>query len=264
VVTPNYMMVTEVAGEEVSVEQIERTISRYGWARGYCQDKDVLEVACGTGQGLGCLVDVARSLSACDISKEMLQQAKASMGSQVDFKEAPAEILPWPSDSKDVILCYEAIYYFDDLDKFMREARRVLRKTGKLLLVVCNKDLFDFTPSPFAKEYFGARELGWLCEKYGYTTRFFGGTKFKNVNLWQRGLRPVKALISRLGLMPGSMKSKKVLKRIVFGKLKPMPKKLSMDSMLYSPPDPIDHSQPNHDYKVIFCEATAGSSDPTK
>ena len=260
----DFRQVTEVAGEEVSAEQIERTISRYGWARSYCQDKDVLEVACGTGQGLGCLVDVARSLSACDISKEMLQQAKAGIGSQVEFKEAPAELLPWPSDSKDVILCYEAIYYFDDLDKFMREARRVLRKTGKLLLVVCNKDLFDFTPSLFAKQYFAGRELRGLCEKHGYTSRFFGGTKIKSVNLWQRGLRPVKALISRLGLMPGSMKSKKLLKRIVFGKLQPMPKKLSMDSMLFSPPDPIDHSQPNHDYKVIFCEATAGSSDSTK
>jgi len=189
-VKADFRKVTEVAGEEVSAEQIERTISRYGWARGYCQDKDVLEVACGTGQGLGCLVDVARSLSACDISKEMLQQAKAGMGSQVEFKEAPAELLPWPSDSKDVILCYEAIYYFDDVDKFMMEARRVLRKTGKLLLVVCNKDLFDFTPSPFAKEYFGARELRGLCEKRGYTTSFFGGTKIKNVIFGKEGSAP--------------------------------------------------------------------------
>jgi len=263
-VIADFRKVTEIAGEEVSSEQIERIVSRYGWARDYCQDKDVLEVACGTGQGLGCLVDVARSLSACDISKEMLQQAKAAMGSQVEFKAASAELLPWPSGSKDVILCFEAIYYFNDLDKFMKEARRVLRKTGKLLLVVCNKDLFDFTPSAFAKQYFGAKDLRTLCEKHGYTTSFFGGTKIRSVNLWQRGLRPVKAVISRLGLMPSSMKSKKILKRIIFGKLKPMPKRLNMDPVLFSQPDPIEHTQPNHDYKVIFCEATAAPCEFNK
>lgn len=248
----------------MSAEQIERTISRYGWALGYCQDKDVLEVACGTGQGLGCLVDVARSMSACDISKEMLQQAKAGMGSRVEFKEAPAELLPWPSDSKDVILCYEAIYYFDNVDKFMIEAKRILKKAGKLLLVVCNKDLFDFTPSPFAKEYFGVRELKMLCEKHGYTSRFFGGTKIKDVDLLQRMLRPVKAIISRLGLMPKTMKSKKLLKRIVFGKLRPMPERLNINSSLYIPPEPISGEQANYDYKVILCEATAGASDSPK
>ncbi len=60
----DYLDVTEVSGEEVTQEQVDRICQRYYWAAEYCREKDVVELACGTGQGLGYLVAFARSFIA--------------------------------------------------------------------------------------------------------------------------------------------------------------------------------------------------------
>ena len=51
----DYISVTEIAGDDVTQEQVDRLCNRYYWAASYCQDKDVVEAACGSGQGLGYL-----------------------------------------------------------------------------------------------------------------------------------------------------------------------------------------------------------------
>ena len=55
--TAEFINVTEIDGQLISQEQLMRTCHRYHWAAQYCEGKDVLEVACGAGQGL----DVRRS-----------------------------------------------------------------------------------------------------------------------------------------------------------------------------------------------------------
>ena len=50
--------------------------NRYYWAGEYCRDKDVVEAACGSGQGLGYLAGIARSLEAGDYSDEILSIAR--------------------------------------------------------------------------------------------------------------------------------------------------------------------------------------------
>ena len=45
----DYLDVTELAGDDVTREQIERICHRYYWAGGYCRGKDVVEAACGAG-----------------------------------------------------------------------------------------------------------------------------------------------------------------------------------------------------------------------
>ena len=54
----DYISVTEIAGDEVTGEQIVRLGNRYYWAGCYCAGKDVVEAACGTGQGLGYLAGI--------------------------------------------------------------------------------------------------------------------------------------------------------------------------------------------------------------
>jgi cyclopropane fatty-acyl-phospholipid synthase-like methyltransferase len=53
--TPEYIHVTEIPGNKASAEQIERLYHRYHFASAFCQGKEVLEVACGAGMGLGYL-----------------------------------------------------------------------------------------------------------------------------------------------------------------------------------------------------------------
>lgn len=72
----DYFSVTEVAGDEVTQEQIDRLCNRYYWAKNYCTGKDVVEAVCGTGQGLGYLAEIARSLEAGDYSNAILAIAR--------------------------------------------------------------------------------------------------------------------------------------------------------------------------------------------
>ncbi len=148
----DYAAVTELSGDEVSQEQVERMCHRYYWAGRYCRGKDVLEVACGSGQGLGYLGGIAKSLKAGDYSEDILERARSHYGARVELRQFDAQDMPYPDDSLDVVILFEAIYYILSVEAFINECKRVLRSSGKVLIATANKDLYDFNPSPYSHQ----------------------------------------------------------------------------------------------------------------
>lgn len=63
----DYTSVTEITGCNVTSEQLQRMYARYRFASELCDDKEVLEVACGSGQGLGYLAKKAKRVVGGDI-----------------------------------------------------------------------------------------------------------------------------------------------------------------------------------------------------
>jgi len=252
----DYTTVTEVAGDEVSQEQIQRLCNRYYWAEQYCAGKDVLEVACGSGQSLGLLQQVSKTFEAGDTSDVLLAMAQRHYGDRVNVQKIDAHQMPFGDRSKDVILCFEAIYYLEDVTKFLGECRRILRPGGMLLIASANKDLYDFNPSPYSHTYFGVVEMRELFSRFGFATEFFGDTPVENLSMRQKIMRPLKKLVVRLGLIPKSMAGKKILKKLVFGNLVPMPAEITDATCPRIYPAPITSDIPNTTHKVIFCKAT--------
>lgn len=252
---PDYSIVTELSGEDVTREQIERMARRYYWAGEYCCDKDVLEVACGAGQGLGYLALTAKSLRGGDITPSLVVRAKAHYGERIRIEEMDALRLPFPDDSLDVVILFEAIYYLPLAEQFVEECRRVLRGGGYVLLATANKDLFDFNPSPYSHQYYGVVELEDLFRVRGFACEFFGDTPVDRISWRQKLLRPVKRIVVDLGLMPRSMAGKKLLKRVVFGKLLSMPAEISRNTAPYIPPATIPSGKPDRVHKVIYLAA---------
>ena len=144
----DYSTVTELAGEEISSEQLDRLCHRYYWAGTYCTGKDILEAACGTGPGLGYLAGLARSLRGGDFDENILGFVQAHYGDRIELKQFDAQDMPYEDHSLDVVILFEAIYYLPSAKKFVDECRRVLRDDGKILIATANKDLYDFNPSP--------------------------------------------------------------------------------------------------------------------
>lgn len=257
--TAHFVGVTEMAGQKVSAEQLMRTCHRYYWARPFIQGGDVLEVACGAGPGLGYLQQHARSVSAGDISQEVLDRARDTYGDAFDLKVFDATSIPYPDHCFDAVLLFEAIYYLPDASAFMDEARRVLKPGGYVLIVTANKDLYDFNPSPFSTRYFGVRELRELCLKHGLAPDFWGYVDVTKVSLRQRALRPIKRIAAALGLIPKTMGSKEFLKRLVFGSMVDMPGSILDTPHPYVPPDAISSERADTRHKVIYCAARLNS-----
>lgn len=251
----DFILVTERGGEPVSKAQIDRFHQRYIWAGEIARDKDVLELACGTGPGLGYLLHQARSLVAADISEDVLAVAKSHYGNRIDLRQLDACNTGLDACSFDVVILFEAIYYLTDVDAFFSEVSRLLRPGGVLLLATANKDLFDFNPSPFSRCYFNPPELVELLCDRGFAISFFGGSPVPATGLKSRILRLAKRFAARFSLIPGSMDRKRLLKRLVFGPLFPMPLELDPSDAAYIAPQPIPANQPDTRHQVLYCIA---------
>jgi ubiquinone/menaquinone biosynthesis C-methylase UbiE len=248
--------VTELAGSKISAEQLERMSHRYHWALLFCRGKDVVEVACGSGQGLGLLAAVARSLEAGDYSAQILDGARSHYGNRVHLEQIDAESLPYRDSSKDVIILFEAIYYLPHTSRFVAECRRVLRPGGQVLIATANKDLWDFNPSPLSHRYYGATELTELFAAGGFNAQIYGHLPGRKVSLRQRLLRPAKKIAVQCGLMPRTAKGKLWLKRLIFGNLVEMPAELTLQAGDIVVPTPLPNNEADHTHKVLYCCAT--------
>ena len=251
----DFVDVSEVSGDDITREQLARMERRYRWAAQYCAGRDVLELACGTGQGAGLLAKQATSYKACDTSEAMLAIARRHYGVRIDFIHSDAQTLDLPPASIDTAIVCEALYYFADVHALFLSVKRLLRPGGQLLVVTANKDLFDFTPSPHSHQYLGVLELQNQLASLGFECEFFGDTPVAQVSKVQRMLRPIKSLASALGLIPKTMAGKKFLKRLVFGGLVPMPFEI-LPSHTSIEAVKISNQTSNYDHKVIFCAAT--------
>lgn len=213
----SYVTVTELPGELVPKEQYLRMVERYHWAAKYAVGKDVLECACGAGQGANLLSSVSTTYTAGDFDEGLVKLSK-SYNPNISFLQFDALKMPFQDESFDIVLVCEAIYYFPKIEIFLKEVYRVLRRNGKILIVSANPNLFDFNPGKLTFTYPGVLNIGRYFHNCGF--RYLsaeGGTAISSITFRQKILRPVKLLASKLNLIPETMASKAWLKKVFYG-----------------------------------------------
>ena len=178
----NFLEVTEIPGQLMSKLQRKRLYTRYFWTCDFCKNKDVLEVACGAGSGLGLIKNVAKTIEASDVQQEFVDLCKKTYKSEIKVTKFSAEKMPIKDNKKDIIIMHEALYYLENPELFISECKRVLRKGGVVLLTNSNKDVYDFNKSPNSIFYHGVLELEKLLRKFGFKTEFWASEKI-NQNL---------------------------------------------------------------------------------
>jgi SAM-dependent methyltransferase len=252
----DFIEVSELAGDRVSAEQVERLCHRYYWAGEHCRDRDVLEVAVGSGAGLGYLAGLARSVTGGDYSQPILDRVKMHYGDRVALHEFDAQAMPFEDASFDVVVMFEALYFVPSPERFADECRRVLRPGGEVLIATANPDLYDFNPAPHSSRYLGARDLTQLFAARGFSVCCYGYMRTDRASMRQRVLRPVKKAAVAMDLIPKTMAGKALLKRIVFGRMMEMPAEIAPGMVPYSPPGALLPGQPDRVHKVVYCRAT--------
>ncbi|MFJ8915458.1 class I SAM-dependent methyltransferase [Amycolatopsis sp. NPDC102389] len=106
------------------------------WACGQATG-DVLEVAVGTGLNLP-LYPGEVTLTGIDLGDGMLAIARARaerLGHPVTLRRADAHDLPFDAESFDTVVCTLGLCAIPDDGKALREMARVLRPTGRLILL---------------------------------------------------------------------------------------------------------------------------------
>ena len=248
----DYSPVTEKAGDWVTPEALSMVYTRYRFAADLCRGRRVLEVGCGPGVGLGYLGQHAAAIVGGDLTEPLLRQAQGHLQGTIPLVQLQAEVLPLGTASRDVIICYEALYFFEDVGKFLKECRRVLTSPGVLLLCTVNPEWPEFNPNARSCRYYSARELSVLLREAGFQPDIFGAFPVAPPSIPATCLSWIRRVAVRLRLIPSSMAGKRVLKRLFLGKLVPFPAAVDEGMAVYAPPVSIPPEQPATGYKTFF------------
>ncbi len=247
----DYSGVTEVPGNQLTGEALSMMWTRYAYAASRSRGKDVLEIACGAGQGLGYLAASARLAVGGDYSHELLTVARSHYGARIPLVRFDAQALPFRGETFDVAILYEALYYLNDPDQFMRECRRVLRSGGILMLCTANREWLDFNPSPHSVRYLSAAELRQILTRHGFNAELQAAFPVDRKSARDRTVSLIKRSAVALHLIPKTMKGKAFLKRVFLGRLVTMPAELTAGMAERAVLAPITSDQ-TPGFKVIY------------
>lgn len=103
---------------------------------GVGKNDKLLDVGCGTGLFLEYFSDKVKETVGVDYSKEMIDKAKLTFPNH-SFYIAPANCLPFESESFDLIICYSVFHYLNNYNtaiKVINELLRVTRPGGRIFL----------------------------------------------------------------------------------------------------------------------------------
>ncbi|MFC5401870.1 methyltransferase domain-containing protein [Cohnella soli] len=130
-----------VAGSHPDV--LAEHVYRYRLARSYCVGKAVLDAACGAGYGTRMLKDGgAAKVTGVDIDLPSVQLAERDYsGEGISFQQDDVLHLPFANESFDVVVSFETIEHVPDGAAWLREAARVLKPGGTLIVSTPNRDV---------------------------------------------------------------------------------------------------------------------------
>jgi ubiquinone/menaquinone biosynthesis C-methylase UbiE len=94
-----------------------------------CGGGRMLDLGCGTGFLIRLALGLFDEIHGVDITPAMLERVDTSSG-KVFLHQAPAENVPLPDASFDLVTSYSFLHHLEDYQRVLREAHRLLRPGG--------------------------------------------------------------------------------------------------------------------------------------
>ncbi len=126
--------------------------------------QSLLDLGTGTGRMLELLAPLAERAIGVDQSPPMLNLARTRLERaglrNAQLRQGDIYALPVEQDSCDLVIVHQVLHYLDDPGRALREAARMLRPGGRLLVI-------DFAPHSheFLREQHAHRRLGFAVEE---------------------------------------------------------------------------------------------------
>lgn len=97
----------------------------------------VYDLACGQGFFSNMFFKSGANVTASDLSKRLIEKAIKSSPKEIKFYNAPAHTAPFIKDSSiDTIVIVLAIQNIENVSEVFNECKRILRKDGRVVLVL--------------------------------------------------------------------------------------------------------------------------------
>jgi len=156
--------------------------ARYRYAQAHVRDRQVLDIACGSGFGCIMLSEAkAKFVIGVDIEMEVVVTAQRHLSFPgVRFIRGNGTALPFMDSIFDIVTSFETLEHIADYETFLCEVRRVTSKDGCLVLSTPNALVTTRYPrNPYHIYEFTPTELYDLLSKF-----------YKSVNIYGQFLTP--------------------------------------------------------------------------
>ncbi len=142
------------------------------WLPGGTGEK-LLEIGCGPGKYVAMLNALGYQVTGVDPHEFSSWDLLRKETSAQLINNVRAENLPFPDNSFDHAVCLGALLYFDEPEQALRQARRVLKPSGRIIVRTVNKtNLYTLRTGrkldPASKNLYTLSELAALIEKCGF------------------------------------------------------------------------------------------------
>lgn len=152
-------------------------IERYSFAMKYTRDKIVVDLGSGSGYGSKIIAENgAKKVYSCDIDPTAISYAEKFYAHRnIKYFTASAENTNLPSNTADVVLCFEVIEHLKNPEKLILESYRILKPGGICIISTPNKKT-SYGDNPYHIREFTLRELIELTNQFS-GTKLFGQRK---------------------------------------------------------------------------------------
>jgi len=231
---------------------------RYQIASKLSKGKKVLEVGVGQGYGLQSIAKSAIKYTGIEYSSENIDHISNSK-SKYRLIHGDAHNMPFHDSEFQVINALAMVYYLD-IDKFFREAKRVLCLNGTLFFCTSNKDVPGFVEAPFTSRYYSIPELKELLIKNGFEADFYGSfAKYAGYEYFEKFKVSFRNIAKNIiTLFPFGKRIWKTMRNRHLGGLKKLPSNLAdidMGMTYESNFNKLEDDTKDTQYRIIYCIA---------
>ncbi len=154
----------------------------------YDSDQTILDIGCGIGQSFLALDCTDKTCIGLDVAEEVLQYGRTHYGDQIHFLRSPAEKLPLPSNTFNLVFSRVSLPY-TNIPVALQEIRRVLQPDGRVWMTLHQRHMTVKNVTKSLKSlkllrvvYFTYVLLnGYLLKYFGTVVPFING----RVESWQ-------------------------------------------------------------------------------
>ena len=145
------------AREEIGTREFFETVERHRYETEWhipavvnferWRDRDVLEVGCGLGTDAARFARSGARYTGIDLTQRSIELARERFrqeGLAGEFQIGDAEQLSFPDDSFDLFYSHGVLHHTPDIDRAIREARRVLRPGGEAMVMLYHRRSFNY------------------------------------------------------------------------------------------------------------------------